>query len=112
MKNVAAFVVLMMLSTAVAAQEWRRLSGVEIETALAGHSLDYDNGDTQSFSAAGDTHYFATRPSLGYWGVRGDQYCSVWPPSDIWNCYHVEQWNQMIRFIDSNGEISQGRFSD
>jgi hypothetical protein len=50
------------------------------------------NGWRQSFSKGGQTTYVDSsgQKTFGQWMVRGDKYCSVWPPSDRWVCYEVE----------------------
>jgi hypothetical protein len=50
------------------------------------------DGWRQSFSKGGQTTYVDTGgvKTYGQWMVRGDKYCSVWPPSDRWVCYEVE----------------------
>jgi hypothetical protein len=46
----------------------------------------------QSFSRGGQTIYVdaAGQKTFGLWLVRGDKYCSQWPPSDRWVCYEVD----------------------
>ena len=46
----------------------------------------------QSFAKNGETIYIdaAGAKTFGEWLVRGDQYCSMWPPSDRWSCYGME----------------------
>ena len=112
MKNVAAMVALILWASGAGAEEWRRLSGSEIQALIPLQGLDYGAGITQTFDPSGETLYVSGRPSLGYWDVRGDQYCSVWPPSDIWTCYDVERSAAALRFIDSSGEISLGAFME
>ncbi len=81
------------LSLASAAE--RKLTGREIETMLADVTVSGGSGDgafKQYFAASGQTIYVGTEatPSNGNWRVKGDQYCSVWPPSGTWVCYDVE----------------------
>ena len=47
----------------------------------------------QFFDHNGDTPYIDVGGSKtsGRWLVRGDQYCSQWPPSDQYRCYGVEK---------------------
>jgi hypothetical protein len=46
----------------------------------------------QFFSKGGETVYVdaAGQKTFGSWQVRGNKYCSTWPPSDRWVCYEVE----------------------
>ena len=62
----------------------------------------------QTFESDGQTVYTAidgrpTPPSHGRWAVRGDQYCSVWPPSDRWECYDVTIDGENITFFPVAG---------
>jgi len=46
----------------------------------------------QSFDLGGVTTYEAEgKRQTGRWDVQGDQYCSMWPPSDQWSCYAVTE---------------------
>ncbi|MEX0309013.1 MAG: hypothetical protein AB3N17_02080 [Tateyamaria sp.] len=96
----------------LAAEEFRKLTGDEILAALTGQKLDYGEGVWQTFDDTMLTQYFSGRPSSGRWAVRGDQYCSVWPPSDLWACYDVEQSGDVIRFVDGSGGITDGTYAD
>ncbi|SMO35364.1 hypothetical protein SAMN06265380_101187 [Ruegeria faecimaris] len=95
-----------------AATEFWPLTGDEIAEAFSGKKLTYGDGIWQTFDQSGVTHYFSGRPSTGKWAVQGDQYCSVWPPSDIWACYDVLQSGVIIRFIDDAGEITDGYYPE
>jgi hypothetical protein len=46
----------------------------------------------QQFSRNGETIYIdaSGAKTIGEWMVRGDTYCSQWPPSDRWTCYGIE----------------------
>ncbi len=92
------------------AEEFQRLNGDEILMALADKKLDYGEGVTQTFDSNMLTQYFSGRPSAGRWAVRDDRYCSVWPPSDIWACYDVEQNRDTIRFVDDAGNMTDGTY--
>ncbi len=37
--------------------------------------------------------------------MRGDQYCSVWPPSDDWACYAmtIDETGNTVVWIDESG---------
>ena len=61
--------------------------------------------------ASGRTLYHAGRDSWGYWIVRGDLYCSQWPPSDRWDCYGMTRAGDNIRFTDGFGNVTQGRIA-
>ncbi|MGI9367489.1 MAG: hypothetical protein ACR2O2_01510 [Ruegeria sp.] len=94
------------------AQEYRRLNGDEILAALSGRNLKYENGASQVFEPSMFTQYFSEGPSSGQWAVRNDQYCSLWPPSDLWACYEVQQSGDVIRFVGEGGDMTVGRYSD
>jgi len=99
---------LLALAAPAAADDWSAMSGSDIAAALNGVTLEYSNA-IQSFFADGSTEYVAGRPSLGRWEVRGDQYCSVWPPSDHWACYDMMQKPGQLRFIGAAGDITDGQ---
>ncbi|WP_171099802.1 hypothetical protein [Ruegeria sp. HKCCD7255] len=94
------------------ADTFKTLSGDEILTALSGQKLDYGQGGWQVFEPSMVTNYFSGGPSTGRWAVRGDQYCSIWPPSDLWACYDVQQKGDVIRFVDDAGGITDGTYSE
>ena len=79
------------------------LKGSEIEPALNDVTIWYEplspKSARQFFNHNGETPYIdevGTKTS-GRWLVRGDQYCSQWPPSDRYVCYSVE------RSVDAKG---------
>lgn len=92
----------------LAAEEFRTLAGDEILSVLTGQKLDYGEGISQTFDDTMLTQYFAGGPSAGRWAVQGDRYCSLWPPSDLWACYDVQQRDDVIRFIDDSGGTTDG----
>lgn len=96
----------------LAAEEFRTLNGDEILTALSGQKLDYGEGVWQTFDDSMLTQYFSGRPSAGRWAVREDRYCSLWPPSDLWACYNVQQSGQTIRFVDDGGGTTDGVYAE
>ncbi len=94
------------------------MDGPAIREALAGRAVAGDQGGRkwrQVFHAGGTTEYSETNgrssnPSEGSWRVEGDQYCSVWPPSDAWACYDMAMDGEEILFIESNGTEWRARF--
>jgi hypothetical protein len=46
--------------------------------------------------------------------VQGDLYCSVWPPSDRWDCHDVARSARGldIRFTGDDGSVTVGRYVD
>jgi hypothetical protein len=92
----------------VCADDWVRLDDDGIRAALAGRTLVYEGGSTQSFAAGGSTTYDGTS---GSWQVEGGRYCSVWPPSDRWACYDVSRDGARIRFSDG-GSDTIGAYAD
>lgn len=86
---------------------WTDLDGGGITSFLTGSLVTYD-GARQDFRASGRTLYTTSEEQWGYWGVRGDQYCSMWPPSDLWSCYDVARKGDMVRFIGGSGDTTDG----
>ena len=58
---IRAALVLALLSSQAAAQDWQRLTGDEVTTALTARVLAYDGGQTQNFLADGRTLYSHVR---------------------------------------------------
>ena len=96
----------------VGAQDGPVLSGDAVRIALEGRRLVYDSGAWQDFRASGRTLYHAGADSWGYWRSRGDQYCSQWPPSDLWACYDVKDVNGGLQFIGASGEVTGAVYDD
>ena len=99
---------LVLLAGPAAAADWTVLNGKGVTAVLAGKTLIYDDGTRQLFKPDGQTIYDNGQQSLGHWDVRGDQYCSVWPPSDHWACYGVEASGADLRFVAGDGGVTVG----
>jgi len=83
------------------ADGWIPMTGAEITEALTGRTLTWMD-TTQDFRASGKTLYIHKgRESWGNWEVRGDQYCSQWPPNSLWACYDMDRSGERLRFIGS-----------
>jgi hypothetical protein len=91
--------------------DWRFLKGPEISAMLTDLRLDY-GAQWQEFRASGKTLYSAGQDSWGYWKVRGDFYCSMWPPSDLWACYGMQTDGTKVRFVGDGGELTVGTFKN
>jgi len=107
-------VILALVSGVAKAQDWQALDGQGVRSALEGRALSYASGATQDFRASGRTLYNAGRDSWGYWRVQGKQYCSQWPPSDLWACYDllVSHDGASVRFVGSFGDVSDGQYEE
>lgn len=85
-----------------------RLDGAAIQALLADHSFAGDDGGRHSeqiFQAAGATYYSVEgAQSQGRWTVRGDRFCSQWPPSDGWSCYEVMVEGPSVIFVSASGK--------
>jgi hypothetical protein len=92
---------------AVAAAEFVALDRTAMRQVLTDQKIAYPNA-TQTFYASGRTLYDAGRPSWGYWRIADDQYCSQWPPSDLWACYEMARDSETIRFIAKDGSVTDG----
>ncbi|MDU8926490.1 hypothetical protein RXV86_03740 [Alisedimentitalea sp. MJ-SS2] len=108
MRRVAMVLVAAFIGQGVAADAWRAMSGQQILEELTDRELVYDGGAWQRFNASGRTLYNAGTDSWGYWSVRGDQYCSQWPPDAFWACYDMAMDGERFRFVDAFGNVSAG----
>lgn len=99
---------LALLAGPAMAQEWQPLDGAGITAALSGRVVVYADGARQDFKPDGQTIYTKGPASLGHWALRGDLYCSVWPPSDVWACYGVATQGQQVKFIAADGSVTLG----
>ena len=102
--------ILAALMPTMALAGWQALSGDQIKQALTGRTVAYEAGGTQQFLEGGSTTYDSGKPQAGSWRIEGDQYCSVWPPSDHWACYGVEIDGDQIRFVASDGTATAGHY--
>ena len=102
-----ALIIALLTPFSAVAEGWERLSGDEIRTALEGRKLQYSFA-TQDFRSSGRTLYDSGRPSWGYWRVQDDQYCSQWPPSDLWACYHMDKNGEKLRFVGDRDDVTEG----
>lgn len=98
---------LMWLASSPALAE-NRLNGADIRALLANSSLYGEQHGApveQIFQASGQTFYLVNgNSSAGSWEVRGDQYCSLWPPNPTWSCYDVTKDGGSVTFIDKSGK--------
>lgn len=106
-----AFYFFLICPTFACAEGWISLKGDEIREALEGRRVDYASA-WQEFRPSGRTLYNAGQDSWGYWRVEGDEYCSQWPPSDLWACYGLEQDGDRLRFVGQGGDLTEGRYAD
>lgn len=113
MKRISAGIALIVLGAAAQAEGWRALGGDEITEVLTEAVLLYELGD-QAFYETGRTRYRVGNERWGWWEVRNDQYCSLWPPSDEWTCYSMtlSSDGQTVQFIDEAGDIFEGRIAE
>ena len=93
------------------AESWTPMNNAEITAALSEKTYIYADA-TQVFYASGRTLYNAGRESWRYWAARGDQYCSQWPPGELWSCYDLERGAPgVIRFVAPDGSATEGRLA-
>ena len=103
----------LLLSAPVMAEE-QRLTGPEIQAALSDRTLQGTLEDgkqwQQIFQKSGVTFYsVGSAQSQGRWEVRGDQYCSQWPPNESWTCYDMRVDAGDYSFISASGQRSSGK---
>lgn len=106
MRQISILLALLLSPCLAIADEWRLLDNAAITDALTEKGIIYKNqgNSTQTFYKNGETGYVEGRPSLGYWRVENNQYCSQWPPSSTWTCYDV--------YLHTNGAIVRFRGTD
>lgn len=97
--------------------DWQVLHGEQLRAALEGRTLVYTSGAWQEFRATGRTLYNAGEDSWGYWRIQGDQYCSQWPPSDLWACYDLQASGGQasgggLRFVGASGEVTEAGYAN
>ncbi|MGI9412117.1 MAG: hypothetical protein ACR2PM_00500 [Hyphomicrobiales bacterium] len=106
LKPFAAVVFAVLVMSAALAGE-RPLTGDEIRAALSGNTVEgvQDGADwKQYFDRNGQTTYVSGgRASPGRWAVRGDRYCSQWPPSERWDCYRMTGEGDRMTFVPAGG---------
>jgi len=96
------------LTGAVQAEGWVPMTGDDIRRELTNSQLSYGR-NTQLFYDDGQTYYTDPRQPWGRWDVRGDMYCSVWPPSETWVCYEMYQHGtDEFRFVGQSGVATDG----
>jgi hypothetical protein len=84
------------------------MAGAEIRATLTGAHVEGD-GWSQSFDDGGATTYTkGGTHSQGRWDVRGNEYCSLWPPSDGWVCYSMtietaDPTHEQVTWISADG---------
>jgi hypothetical protein len=112
MRRFALILALCLSATMAVAEQWAVLDGAAVRAALEGRVLIYSGGARQDFRASGKTLYNAGQDSWGNWRVQGNQYCSEWPPSDLWACYDLQSNGSVIRFIGAAGDVTDGAYDN
>jgi hypothetical protein len=80
------------------------LSDIRLTSTETGREVE------QVFQASGATFTIdieTGQQSQGFWKLRGDQYCSQWPPSEYWECFDVYGNDQGVVFVSSQGKRYQ-----
>jgi hypothetical protein len=98
-----AFALVCLIAAATGTAHGETLTHDQIEPALNDVTVWYEpmsaTSARQFFNHNGETPYVdeSGTKTFGRWLVRGDKYCSQWPPSDHYVCYGVE------RSVDAKG---------
>lgn len=105
--------VALFLPTISQADDWVKLTNEgDINIALSGKIVRFDDYSFQVFGKNGKTRYFTERVSDGLWEVRAGQYCSTWPPSVNWTCYDFSLKGERMRFALADGTFSEGYYDN
>jgi hypothetical protein len=113
MRSIIATMAILLLSATPSHAERKRLLGAEISAALNGRAVESTGTPSwrQTFEADGSTLYTSDRGAdQGRWQVRGDQYCSQWPPSESWSCYDLAVDGELIIFVGASGTEHPAHF--
>lgn len=90
-------VLLALLCMVTGTQAGETMKGADVEATFNDTTAYYlpltATSARQFFNKNGETVYVDDMgaKTIGAWMVRGDGYCSVWPPSDHYVCYPVEK---------------------
>ena len=75
-------------------ETWLPLDRAAAHAALAGRTIVWQGGAMQHFETDGLTAYAADPAAparaWGRWTIRGERYCTAWPPAEGWRCYRIE----------------------
>lgn len=96
---------------------WSPMTQDQAESWLYGQVVRYTDGASQFFeepaqpNAPAYTEYADGFPSSGEYTLIDGEYCSVWPPSALWECYDLEihETGKRIRFISEEGILYEAR---
>ncbi len=108
---ICAILIGMPMSLSAEDLNWMPMDGEEIREALTDRVLRYGTS-WQDFRASGRTLYNAGADSWGYWQVQNDQYCSQWPPSDLWACYAMDRRGDTLRFVSQAGDMIEAVYRE
>ncbi|WP_390913979.1 hypothetical protein [Pseudosulfitobacter sp. SM2401] len=112
MRRIAAIACLILPTIGGAEEAWTKLDEAGIHAALDDQKLIYQSAD-QTFYVSGKTLYNQDgHASWGVWRVQSDQYCSQWPPNDLWACFDLEKQGDQVRFVGFNGDITVADYAE
>jgi hypothetical protein len=86
-----------LLCMVTSAEAGEAMKGADVEATLNNTTAYYvplgPTSARQFFNKNGETIYVDDKgaKTIGAWLVRGDAYCSVWPPSEHYVCYPLEK---------------------
>jgi hypothetical protein len=103
----AIFTVFTILLSLPALAAEQKFDGARIQDILSDITLaSSESGRVveQIFQKNGVTLYVVDgQQSQGFWRVEADRYCSLWPPSEHWDCYDVFGEDGYVTFVSSSG---------
>lgn len=92
-----------------AGADWRTPAEDEIRAFLSGYTVSGNQDGMawkQEFFPSGATNYYQgdmRDASFGLWTVRGNLYCSKWPPVEHWSCYRLLVDGERLVFEPEGG---------
>ncbi len=78
---------------------------------FADRVVDWEFGE-QHFYATGRTRDRLITDSWGWWEVRGERLCMLWPPAEDWDCPETTITGDTLRLEFSDGRVQTGRFRE
>ncbi len=78
---------------------------------FADRVVEWEFGE-QDFLASGRTRDRLLTDSWGWWELRDDRLCLLWPPAEDWDCATTTIAQGVLRLEFDDGRVQTGRFRE